>query len=69
MADNQRERIRIEITGRWVSGPDLVKMGFHRFGGRLHELRNMGYEVEKHRRSDGKYYYRIPTKKQMEMGF
>lgn len=43
------ERLRA-AEGGWVRGNDLALVGGYRFGGRIHELRRMGYQIE--RRSD-----------------
>lgn len=36
--------------GGWVRGAELAAVGGFRFGGRIHELRQMGYVIE--RKSD-----------------
>jgi biotin operon repressor len=46
------DRLRA-ADGAWVSGNRLADVGGYRFGGRLYELRQMGYTIERRSAPNG----------------
>ncbi len=58
-APGQRDRILSFLRQRGevgACGSELIEMG-HRFGGRLFELRKLGYQISTVRVSEGEYRY------------
>lgn len=52
--------LRLLETGGWITSTQLVEAGCgYRFGGRLQDLRNKGYIIEKKRVKDTLWAYRL----------